>query len=68
MQACYLYRTMNIRIRVHAYNLLWIWLFNIVSFIFIDIGKAQFRQLIGDEPGEVILSDELGNVINVKNK
>jgi H+-transporting ATPase len=40
-------------------NLGYIWLFNIVTFILVDIGKVQFRKLIGDSPGEIIESDEL---------
>jgi magnesium-transporting ATPase (P-type) len=44
-------------------NLLWIWLFNIGSFIIADIGKVQFRGMIGDAPGEIIESDELVSVV-----
>lgn len=47
-------------------NLLWIWLFNIGSFIVVDFGKIQFRILIGDEPGEIIESDELVSVVEKK--
>lgn len=43
-------------------NLLWIWLFNIGSFVVVDIGKVQFRGMIGDAPGEIITSDELLSV------
>ena len=40
-------------------NLLWIWLFNIGTFVIVDFGKVHFRVLIGDAPGEIIESDEL---------
>ncbi|KAL3917900.1 MAG: hypothetical protein SGILL_004495 [Bacillariaceae sp.] len=40
-------------------NLLWIWLFNIGSFVIVDIGKVHFRAMIGEAPGEIIESDEL---------
>lgn len=43
-------------------NLLWIWLFNIGSLIVVDIGKVQFRGMIGDAPGDIIESDELVSV------
>jgi len=46
-------------------NLVWIWLFNLSTFIVIDIGKVQFRKLIGEAPGRIIASNEL--VSNVKN-
>jgi H+-transporting ATPase len=38
---------------------LWIWVFNIVSFVCVDAGKIYFRRIIGDAPGEIIVSDEL---------
>lgn len=37
-------------------NMVLIWLFNIASFVFIDIGKVFFRKFIKDEPGELILT------------
>ena len=40
-------------------NIGWIILFNIAIFLVVDVLKIQFRKLIGEEPGEVILSDEL---------
>jgi magnesium-transporting ATPase (P-type) len=47
-------------------NLLWIWIFNIGSFVVVDIGKVQFRGMIGDAPGEIIESDELVSVVEKK--
>merc|ERR1712194_176671 len=41
---------------VSLMNVLYIWLFNIASFIFIDIGKVLFRKINNDEPGDVIIS------------
>jgi hypothetical protein len=43
-------------------NLLWIWLFNIGSFVVVDIGKVHFRGMIDEAPGEIIESDELVEV------
>lgn len=40
-------------------NLGWIILFNVGSFLVVDILKIQFRKAIGEEPGDVIISDEL---------
>mmetsp|Transcript_17619 Transcript_17619/g.26304 ORF Transcript_17619/g.26304 Transcript_17619/m.26304 type:complete len:952 (-) Transcript_17619:127-2982(-) len=37
----------------------WIILFNIASFLVVDLMKLQFRKMIGEEPGDVILSDDL---------
>jgi magnesium-transporting ATPase (P-type) len=47
-------------------NLLWIWLFNIGSFVIVDIGKVHFRGMIGDAPGEIIESDDLVSVVEKK--
>jgi len=44
---------------VAAWSILWIWLYNICCFIVVDVGKIWFRRLIGDAPGEIIVSDEL---------
>ena len=43
-------------------SILWIWVFNICSFILVDVGKIYFRRMIGDAPGEIIASDELVEV------
>jgi len=48
-----------------GYSLLWIWIFNLLAFALVDVGKIWFRQAIGDAPGEIIASDEL---IEVKPK
>lgn len=40
-------------------SLLWIWVFNILAFVIVDLGKIWFRKAIGDAPGEIIESDEL---------
>jgi len=40
-------------------NLLWVWVFNVGTFVLVDIGKVPFRAMIGDAPGEIIESDEL---------
>jgi len=42
-----------------GWSLLWIWIFNIISFIIIDAGKIFFRRIIDDAPGEIIATDEL---------
>jgi H+-transporting ATPase len=49
-------------------NLAWVWIFNVGTFIIVDIGKVQFRLLIGDAPGDVITSDELVVVDEAKNE
>jgi H+-transporting ATPase len=49
-------------------NLAWVWIFNIGTFIIVDIGKVQFRNLIGDAPGDVIESDELVAVDEAKSE
>jgi len=46
-----------------GWSLLWIWCFNLVSFVFVDVGKIWFRKIIGDAPGEIIASDELIEVV-----
>merc|ERR1712146_490376 len=50
---------------VSGMSILWIWVFNICSFILVDVGKIYFRRMIGDAPGEIIASDEL---VEVKTK
>jgi len=40
-------------------NIGWIILFNVASFLVVDLMKLQFRKMIGEEPGDVIVSDEL---------
>jgi hypothetical protein len=40
-------------------NLGYIILFNLGSFILVDLMKLKFRQIIGDSPGEIIPTDEL---------
>jgi len=40
-------------------NIGWIILFNVSSFLVVDVMKLQFRKMIGEEPGDVIASDEL---------
>jgi len=52
-------------LNVDGWSILWIWVFNLVSFVLVDIGKIWFRRVIGDPPGEIIESDEL---IEVKAK
>lgn len=42
-----------------GWGILWIWLYNIVSFVLVDAGKIWFRQMIDDAPGEIIATDEL---------
>lgn len=37
----------------------WIWVFNIIVFVIIDLIKVPFREVIDDTPGDVIASDEL---------
>lgn len=44
---------------VSGWSILYIWCMNIGSFFFVDLGKIWFRRLIGDAPGEIIVSDEL---------
>jgi H+-transporting ATPase len=51
-------------ISVCVYDLSWanagfIWLFNIVTFIIVDIGKVGFRNMINDAPGDIIENDDL---------
>lgn len=44
---------------LHGNNLGYILLFNVASFIVVDIMKIHFRKMIGEAPGEVITSDDL---------
>jgi H+-transporting ATPase len=44
---------------LHGANLGFIILFNVASFIVVDLMKLQFRKMIGEEPGDVIDNDEL---------
>jgi H+-transporting ATPase len=44
---------------LHGANLGFIILFNVGSFILVDLLKIQFRKMIGEEPGDVIANDEL---------
>eukprot|EP00986_Skeletonema_menzelii_P019197 scaffold27089_cov131-Skeletonema_menzelii.AAC.1 len=37
----------------------WIILFNVAAFLVVDLAKILFRKMIGEEPGDVIASDEL---------
>lgn len=37
----------------------WVVLFNVASFIVVDIGKIEFRKLIGERPGDIIDTDDL---------
>lgn len=37
----------------------WIVLFNVASFIVVDIVKVEFRKLIGERPGDIIATDDL---------
>jgi len=53
------------RNQVSGWSVLWIWLYNIACFILVDVGKIWFRRVIGDAPGEIIVSDDL---IEVKTK
>lgn len=43
-----------------------IWVFNIGTFVFVDIGKIWFRDTINDSPGDIIDSDELVEVDDTK--
>lgn len=43
-------------------NVAWIWLFNVGTFMLVDILKVQFRKIIKDTPGEIIATDELVQV------
>ncbi|CAB9514650.1 Plasma membrane ATPase 2 (Fragment) [Seminavis robusta] len=47
---------------------LWIWIFNIIIFIFIDLGKVIFKKIIKDDAGETIDSDELVQVDKPKSE
>jgi len=42
-----------------GWSLLWIWVFNIATFVVVDAGKILFRKSINDAPGDIIVSDEL---------
>lgn len=44
---------------LHGANLGFIILFNVGTFIVVDVLKIQFRKMIGEEPGDVIANDEL---------
>lgn len=44
---------------ITGWAVLWIWVFNLVSFVVVDAGKIYFRRIIGDAPGDIIVSDEL---------
>merc|ERR1712216_26079 len=44
---------------LHGDNLGWILLFNVASFLVVDIIKIGFRKMIGEEPGDIIESDDL---------
>lgn len=44
---------------LHGANLGYIALFNLGSFIIVDLLKIQFRKMIGEAPGDIITSDEL---------
>ena len=47
---------------VDGEEVIWIWLFNLIIFVFIDFGKVFFKVLIRDSAAEVIMSDELVEV------
>eukprot|EP00579_Thalassiosira_antarctica_P028710 CAMPEP_0202013878 /NCGR_PEP_ID=MMETSP0905-20130828/27516_1 /ASSEMBLY_ACC=CAM_ASM_000554 /TAXON_ID=420261 /ORGANISM="Thalassiosira antarctica, Strain CCMP982" /LENGTH=961 /DNA_ID=CAMNT_0048573587 /DNA_START=185 /DNA_END=3070 /DNA_ORIENTATION=+ len=44
---------------LHGSNLGYIVVFNVGSFIVVDFLKIKFREMIGEEPGDIITSDEL---------
>jgi len=44
---------------ITGWAVLWIWVFNLVSFVVVDAGKIYFRRIIGDAPGDIIVSDDL---------
>ena len=44
---------------LHGNNLVYIVLFNLGSFLVVDLLKIKFRQMIGEEPGDIIPSDDL---------
>ncbi|KAL7541478.1 hypothetical protein ACHAXR_010955 [Thalassiosira sp. AJA248-18] len=46
-------------IGLHSTNLGYIGIFNLASFLVIDLLKVKFREMIGEEPGDVIASDHL---------
>lgn len=37
----------------------WIVLFNVASFILVDVVKGKFRKLIGESPGDITATDDL---------
>eukprot|EP00562_Extubocellulus_spinifer_P025858 CAMPEP_0178678966 /NCGR_PEP_ID=MMETSP0698-20121128/37233_1 /TAXON_ID=265572 /ORGANISM="Extubocellulus spinifer, Strain CCMP396" /LENGTH=968 /DNA_ID=CAMNT_0020323311 /DNA_START=41 /DNA_END=2947 /DNA_ORIENTATION=+ len=43
-------------------NIGWIWLFNIVAFVVVDVGKVWFKSAINDAPGEMIVGNDLVEV------
>eukprot|EP00571_Detonula_confervacea_P005456 CAMPEP_0172317086 /NCGR_PEP_ID=MMETSP1058-20130122/30522_1 /TAXON_ID=83371 /ORGANISM="Detonula confervacea, Strain CCMP 353" /LENGTH=960 /DNA_ID=CAMNT_0013031555 /DNA_START=203 /DNA_END=3085 /DNA_ORIENTATION=- len=44
---------------LHGSNLGYILLFNLASFIVVDLLKIKFREMIGEAPGDIIASDDL---------
>lgn len=47
-------------------NVLWLWIYNLVAFVFVDGIKVSFKVMIGEAPGEIIVSDELVQVVKQK--
>ena len=43
-------------------NIGWIWLFNIVAFLLVDMSKVWFKSVLHDAPGEMIMGDGLIDV------
>lgn len=44
---------------LHGDNLGYIFAFNAVTLVVVDLLKIQFRKMIGEEPGDIIVGDEL---------
>jgi magnesium-transporting ATPase (P-type) len=47
---------------------LWVWLYNIVAFVIVDVLKVVFKKVIHDIPGDTIDSDELVQVGEAKSE
>lgn len=49
----------NLAADVAGSNVGWIWLFNAIAFVIVDVGKVWFKEVIGESPGEIIATDDL---------
>mmetsp|Transcript_48500 Transcript_48500/g.103174 ORF Transcript_48500/g.103174 Transcript_48500/m.103174 type:complete len:674 (+) Transcript_48500:33-2054(+) len=47
------------RFGMHGDNLGYITAFNVGAFVLVDLLKIKFREMIGEEPGDIIASDDL---------